>query len=165
MLRIKWKNKETCAGIPIFLNKKMCLTTTSQQSTRDGGAGRAAGPAPLCNTHCTLIYWRMKWNLKYLRQGLGYSGDSAPKNSSRLKLSNHVWHCGSKTHRSHLKKSFSPKNHFCVTHFPLTWLYQSITDIWPLTTLLLILSIVFSCSLAYKKFSWTTKNCENSSLC
>ena len=66
----------------------------------------------------------------------------------------------------------------------LTWLCQSIADIWPLTTLLLGLSIVFSCFLASKwaimkpievenvgvvnifgkKFSWTTKNWKNSFL-
>ena len=37
---------------------------------------------------------------------------------------------------------------FCVTHFPLIWLCQSFADIWPLTTLLLWLSIIFPCFLA-----------------
>ena len=37
-----------------------------------------------------------------------------------------------------------------MTHFPHTWLCQSIADIWPSTTLLLGLSIVFPCFLASK---------------
>ena len=48
---------------------------------------------------------------------------------------------------SHLKIIFSQKSpskcDFCWTHFPITRLCQSIADIWPLTTLLFGLSIVF----------------------
>ena len=112
----------------------------------------------------------------------------APKNSSLLKLSNHVWHYGSKTDRSYLKKYFLPKTTlkmwFLFDTFPpyLTlskycWhLAFDNTTFGTFYCFLMLLSFKMSHHEAYwgwkcrsyehfcKKFPWTTKNWKNSFL-
>ena len=139
-------------------------------------------------------------SLQYdLGQGIGYSGDSPAKVLTKFCTQNgspnKFWPCIRKLLAS---QAFQPCMTLWVQNcpklpkkiifsqkspFPHTWLCQSFADIWPLTTLLLWLSIDFSCMLLSfkishheafwgwkcrnyeifcKKFPWTIKNWKNS---
>ena len=113
--------------------------------------------------------------MRCLRQGLGYSGDSAAKvlpkfctpngSPKKFSLCTIKFSCfqafqpcmtlwvqnWTKYQKKNIFSKKSPiNNDFCVTPFPITSVCQSITNIWPLTTLLLRLCIVFSWFLALK---------------